>query len=478
MPIHIIRDVAITIRSFYKRINDFVRYRQATRDMNERYPDAIAAEIAREDVCIICRETMRPWHGEGDNLAGDAQSNLDARLRPKKLPCGHILHFACLRSWLERQQNCPTCRRPVLSPPPNLAPTPIQQLFNQPARPADAANHGVAPLGNQPPGQNRIRFFNFGPFRLGFGAGQDLQGLAQQFNRVQQQIQPQIPGNNASTGAGATAQFTPDTLQLQLQNIEHQLMQQINGLRLQAQQLYNVRALQGELSRLRIAHAQETSTTDNHLGRFANRNAHVQTVQLPIQPNPQAAATGAYNARTTENHQSLPAGLTIPEGWTLLPLQRLPQRSLDAANIPDQTPSSQNIDPTDAVQNPSLGTGLAAFTQSTNTSAQGQFLAPAIESSTNDHSLSQATDVTDTSNRATMNARSSSNGIIKVDEPVTRHNPSPHNGSASDVELPSTRYVHGHETSFNDDNSNGTTVTVDKGKARAVTIEDVSDDSS
>jgi E3 ubiquitin-protein ligase synoviolin len=35
-------------------------------------------------------------------------------MTPKKLPCGHIFHFYCLRSWLERQQSCPTCRRTVL----------------------------------------------------------------------------------------------------------------------------------------------------------------------------------------------------------------------------------------------------------------------------------------------------------------------------------------------------------------------------
>jgi E3 ubiquitin-protein ligase synoviolin len=27
---------------------------------------------------------------------------------PKKLVCGHVFHFHCLRSWLERQQSCPT----------------------------------------------------------------------------------------------------------------------------------------------------------------------------------------------------------------------------------------------------------------------------------------------------------------------------------------------------------------------------------
>ena len=42
------------------------------------------------------------------NTNGPPQAN------PKKLPCGHMFHFRCLRSWLERQQSCPTCRRSVL----------------------------------------------------------------------------------------------------------------------------------------------------------------------------------------------------------------------------------------------------------------------------------------------------------------------------------------------------------------------------
>ena len=28
----------------------------------------------------------------------------------KKLPCNHIFHRSCLRSWFQRQQTCPTCR--------------------------------------------------------------------------------------------------------------------------------------------------------------------------------------------------------------------------------------------------------------------------------------------------------------------------------------------------------------------------------
>ena len=51
--------------------------------------------------------------------------------RCKKLPCNHIFHTSCLRSWFQRQHTCPTCRMDVLhntalrgrpgqpAPPPN-----------------------------------------------------------------------------------------------------------------------------------------------------------------------------------------------------------------------------------------------------------------------------------------------------------------------------------------------------------------------
>lgn len=32
----------------------------------------------------------------------------------KKLICGHLFHVHCLRSWLERQHTCPTCRALVV----------------------------------------------------------------------------------------------------------------------------------------------------------------------------------------------------------------------------------------------------------------------------------------------------------------------------------------------------------------------------
>lgn len=60
----------------------------------------------------------------------------------KKLPCNHIFHTACLRSWFQRQQTCPTCRLNILRPATaNAEPRPQ----NQPQGPTPAPQ--TAPTG-------------------------------------------------------------------------------------------------------------------------------------------------------------------------------------------------------------------------------------------------------------------------------------------------------------------------------------------
>lgn len=129
LPLNIVRDVYITGRSFIMRCRDLVNYRTATRNMDERYPNATDAELnaLSDRTCIICREEMlgsaappRPDQS-GNETGQDGQPATAAEqarppapvpegpnTAPKRLPCGHIFHFQCLRAWLERQQNCPT----------------------------------------------------------------------------------------------------------------------------------------------------------------------------------------------------------------------------------------------------------------------------------------------------------------------------------------------------------------------------------
>ncbi len=327
MPIHIIRDVAMTIRSFYKRINDFVRYRQATRDMNARYPDATANEISGEDVCIICRENMNPWQPSGGDESQQADGNnalisipLDERLRPKRLPCGHILHFACLRSWLERQQNCPTCRAPVLS---SGAVVSNSVPLNQPARGQPQIQQAQ---GARQDVQRPQNVFNFGPFRLAFGR----QGFAQPANNPPNQQGPAVDMGSAlrifrqapATNQRTAANLTQPNVQFQLHHLEQQLMQEINDLHAQTDQLSLVRALQGELVRLRAIRANPGTSTTRPLPVTNHDEPGSQFLHGRLQFAP-APVLGFAPERQDGANQSLPDGMTIPDGWSVLPLGRL-----------------------------------------------------------------------------------------------------------------------------------------------------------
>lgn len=154
LPLHIIRDLYVTLRSFTSKCANFMRFRRATQNMDAQYPDATVAELEAtgDQTCIVCRDDM--IHASAQPT-GDDQPALGPLDKPKKLPCGHILHLRCLRSWLERQQSCPMCRRPVLDPAP--APTPTQAPAPpQPgARPQPPGVHAGNRLGGaDAPGRN------------------------------------------------------------------------------------------------------------------------------------------------------------------------------------------------------------------------------------------------------------------------------------------------------------------------------------
>ncbi|KAH6564187.1 hypothetical protein BASA62_008043 [Batrachochytrium salamandrivorans] len=55
----IVRDLYMTLCSFIRRCGNLIKYHRATANMDQRYPNATATELATMDrVCIICREEM------------------------------------------------------------------------------------------------------------------------------------------------------------------------------------------------------------------------------------------------------------------------------------------------------------------------------------------------------------------------------------------------------------------------------------
>lgn len=95
MPLHILRDLWMSIKGLQRRIQAYLRYRRITANMNERFASPTEEQLDEMDrTCIICREEM------------DSET-------AKTLPCTHIFHVNCLRMWLQRQQTCPTCRADI-----------------------------------------------------------------------------------------------------------------------------------------------------------------------------------------------------------------------------------------------------------------------------------------------------------------------------------------------------------------------------
>ncbi|KAI0201025.1 hypothetical protein F4808DRAFT_426347 [Astrocystis sublimbata] len=337
LPIHIMRDLFMTARSFVKRLGALMRYRKALQDMN-KYPDATSEDLSREDTCIICREEMRPWNPDA---AGAVE-----RSRPKKLPCGHILHFGCLKGWLERQQVCPTCRRSVVMDG-------AEPNGNAPARGPNGGGQGQAPAPAAPgggpagggavgnPGQpaqarGNLRVFQIGPIRLGFAQGdhQDIHELANQLRQHGVPNQPPAPAALPMPAPIALqgTQGGMEGIQAQLHEISMKLQQEMSTLQATQAELQALMALTAELNRIRQIQQPHTATgAGNQFGLPGVHSPFTGLQPLSHHPNSTLYAPPAevtrYNgpphaSAIPAGSQELPEGVSIPPGWSLLPLQR------------------------------------------------------------------------------------------------------------------------------------------------------------
>lgn len=95
---------------FQRRVKRHKNYIRVVRNMEARFPMATASDLENcHDDCAICWERME---------------------NARKLPCGHFFHHSCLRSWLEQDTSCPTCRtmlndRPAGDPNGNVPETEV-----------------------------------------------------------------------------------------------------------------------------------------------------------------------------------------------------------------------------------------------------------------------------------------------------------------------------------------------------------------
>ncbi|GAO13230.1 hypothetical protein UVI_02025780 [Ustilaginoidea virens] len=388
LPIHIMRDLFMTSRDFIKRLNALLRYRRAIREMS-KYPDATVVELSQENTCIICREEMRLWDPAN-------QPSAINRARPKKLPCGHVLHLGCLKSWLERQQVCPTCRSPVaINRAGSGVNRPAGQRFQldnvaqvpdrhqQPAFNNNGLNGGQ-PLNNNnnnngqpaPPRGGGARVFNIGPLRLAFGAN------AQQAREIVQRIGGGQDERNQTQGPTSTPnQNQPqagDNVQ-QIGNLlaqtENLIRREVESLQASQQEVQVAHLLMTELQRLRQRRPQQDPSLRSQPAVLPMVNGMVNITLPPAQHFHHLAQGHTHTALASPGHgipsfgspfvvrhgpvpngsaipagsPELPHGVTLPPGWSLIPLQRLngsqtqqpqPQQSMH----PAETSASGELD--------------------------------------------------------------------------------------------------------------------------------------
>jgi len=403
LPIHILRDLYMTGSAFFRRLSALHKYRKAIQSM-KRYPDATAEDLSREDTCIICRDVMLPW----DPVASPGAVE---KSRPKKLPCGHILHFGCLKSWLERQQVCPTCRSPVtqngsaqgqngqnqnrggrgaVAPQgqANGQPPDAQQPGPPPRDGVNGVNGQDGPAAGGAGGVNHRRY-NFGPFRFEFirHDGRNPPGLdALLDGRPEDAAGP--PAATQSSG-GQLRTLTPEFDNLvqrelaSLQSLQH-MQQELQTAQLLLAELVRLRHLQQHHQHQQQQQQQQQQPQDPLQAALA---AHGMATSLSIQQNrtppppvfPQMPQLPPFNpfpsypyrisTPSVTRHSAaptataipagspdLPEGVVIPPGWSLLPLQRMDAPPI-APTPPPQPLSNQagsSVDP------PSLGIPLSA----------------------------------------------------------------------------------------------------------------------
>lgn len=391
LPIHIIRDVYITASAFFKRLSSLLKYRRAIQSMNA-LQDATAEDLAREDTCIICREEMRVW---------DPQTNYAAveRTRPKKLACGHILHLGCLKSWLERQQVCPTCRRPVLPDgdqpgqdnqnPPAQQPVQGQQPQqqgqapqHQPAQgqaPAQPNNEGGANGGAQAQAGPVHRAYNLGPFRLEFirHDGRNPQALNAILNRARAGVADGAAAQTQAAPQPAPDTSTPQILSPEFDQVVNRELASLQSLQIMQAELHTAQRLLAELVGLRQlrqqleqqqaaapqgqqAPSQSQSTTPTPQAPGTQQIPLPQ--QLPPTQTPPPTVTtqpppfSSYPAYRPQNlsrfsvapnaaaipsgSSDLPSGLVIPQDWSILPLSRVDANPATTGTPPPRSESA------------------------------------------------------------------------------------------------------------------------------------------
>ena len=136
-----IKDLVMDTVILVKRSADIYKLWKNNKKLSDKLPDIIPEDLIDHDnICIVCMDDLvelsheRKHEVKGTNedqqilFTQEDIKSMNQNKRPKILPCGHMLHFSCLKHWMERSQTCPTCRLSVFDEKGNVKPVQHHRL--------------------------------------------------------------------------------------------------------------------------------------------------------------------------------------------------------------------------------------------------------------------------------------------------------------------------------------------------------------
>eukprot|EP00924_Labyrinthula_sp_SR-Ha-C_P000958 snap_masked-scaffold_7-processed-gene-9.21-mRNA-1 protein AED:0.12 eAED:0.12 QI:0/-1/0/1/-1/1/1/0/558 len=257
LPIHLLRQLFLSYKAVKQRLFHFIQFRRVSQALRYRFPDATEEELnATDKVCIICRENME--------ISG--QESI------KKLNCGHLFHFYCLRNWFERQLKCPTCRSDILEQLQTIETRDRRVNTQANSPPMEPNNHPeqAQPPPPPPPRQPRQRF-NLFDRRVNHPRGIPVVRAVPQEVAVDDSTAPTPP---AETSAQSVNQGIPDVnayLENQIDLISVQLELYSTQLRLADE------AKEASKRLLELSKSKTEEPSKTFFSEAINENEHVDT---------------------------------------------------------------------------------------------------------------------------------------------------------------------------------------------------------
>lgn len=146
----VLKDIVWDIMSLYQGTTSLWKTYKNNKQLDDKLPNIKIHDLMDHDnICIVCMDDLVSIPANKTVKIEEAVTDSDEKIlitqgdiddikkfkRPKKLPCGHMLHLSCLKNWMERSQTCPICRLPVFDENGNVKPSVMQ------TRPRETNSH-------------------------------------------------------------------------------------------------------------------------------------------------------------------------------------------------------------------------------------------------------------------------------------------------------------------------------------------------